>query len=269
MLKVKNGLWENKSVNEFIVIGESSADARTATKLAERVLIEQIDWLEPGQIIYFFKWSGLLEGTEFSCWRDLDRITQQLELSGLKLPRYLGHCTEGVPFKADGASTVKILKIVSFLQQTRHQIKAIIFIRDLDNQRERKEGIEQARSQYIGTPKLEIVIGAANPKREAWVLNGFITSNQDEERILKDIKAQLKFDPCSEPERLRSNSQAEPDRIRNPKIVVEQLTGENMEREKKCWEDTSLEILCERGVNSGLKDYIYEVKERLTQITLN
>ena len=32
---------------EFIVIVESGADARTATKLAERVLIEQVDWLYP------------------------------------------------------------------------------------------------------------------------------------------------------------------------------------------------------------------------------
>jgi hypothetical protein len=34
-------------VIEFIVIVESGADARTATKLAERVLIEQVDWLYP------------------------------------------------------------------------------------------------------------------------------------------------------------------------------------------------------------------------------
>ena len=31
---------------EFIVIVESGADARTATKLAERILVEKVDWLE-------------------------------------------------------------------------------------------------------------------------------------------------------------------------------------------------------------------------------
>ncbi len=35
---------------EFIVIVESGADAETATKLAERVLVEKIDWLDNEQI---------------------------------------------------------------------------------------------------------------------------------------------------------------------------------------------------------------------------
>jgi len=31
---------------EFVVIVESSADARTATKLADRILVQKIDWLD-------------------------------------------------------------------------------------------------------------------------------------------------------------------------------------------------------------------------------
>ena len=58
----------------------------------------------------------------------------------------------------------------------------------------------------------------------------------------------------------------EPDRIRNPKVVVEQLTGNDMERERLCWEDTSLEILRERGVDTGLQDYICEVEQYLRSI---
>ncbi|MEA5503688.1 hypothetical protein VB735_11325 [Halotia wernerae UHCC 0503] len=59
---------------EFIVIVESGADARTATKLAERVLMEQIDWLEPDLIKHIFNWCGLQEGTEYSCWSDVKKI---------------------------------------------------------------------------------------------------------------------------------------------------------------------------------------------------
>ncbi len=143
------------------------------------------------------------------------------------------------------------------------------FIRDLDNQPERREGLEQARSEHINRqPQLKIVIGTANPKREAWVLNGFLPSNQ-EEQILEQIKARLNFDPCIEPHRLRSTSHKEPDRIRNPKVVVEQLTGKDMEREQKCWEDTSLNLLRERGVHTGLTAYIQEIEQHLTQIILS
>ena len=40
----------------------------------------------------------------------------------------------------------------------------------------------------------------------------------------------------------------------------------NMEREKQCWEETNLKHLRERGVDTGLTDYIQEVEERLVEI---
>lgn len=268
MLRVKIGLLQEKSVVEFIVIVESSADARTATKLAERVLTEQIDWLEPDMIKHIFNWSGLQQDTEHSCWKDINKILESLKLLGVKVPRYIGHSKDQSKFRADGAASLKVLNLVRYLQRTR-QIRAVIFIRDLDNQPERREGLEQARSEHINQqPQLQIVIGAANPKREAWVLNGFIPSNQ-EERILQEMRTQLNFDPCIESHRLRSSSWEQPDRIRNSKVVVEQLTGNNMERERQCWEDTSLALLRERGIYTGLTDYILEVEQLLAPIILS
>jgi hypothetical protein len=252
---------------EFIVIVESSADARTATKLAERVLVEKVDWLESDNLQYLFQWSGLQTGTEHSCWSDISKIIDDAKSLGYKPARFLGHGRDGVPYKADGATSIKIINLVrQFLQKTR-QIRAILLIRDLDNQPERRKGIEQGRSEHInGQPKLEIIIGTADRMREAWVLNGFIPSNQEEERILVEIERELKFDPCLESHRLREKSLAGANRIRNPKVVVEKLTGGNMEREQKCWEETSLELLREQGVNTGLTDYIDQVEKRLVPI---
>ncbi|MDP5337043.1 MAG: hypothetical protein NWQ28_00515, partial [Nodularia sp. (in: cyanobacteria)] len=234
---------------EFIVIVESGADARTATKLAERVLKEKVDWLDDDSLKYHFHWTGLDEGAEYSCWKDIKKIIddaqQQLKY---KAPRFLGHDSKGVAFKADGARAMKALNLVRFLQKTR-KIKAVLLMRDLDNQPDRKEGLEQASLEHTNrTLKLEIVIGAADTKREAWVLNGFIPSNQQEQKILELIKNKLTFDPCLESHRLRSTSEKEAERNRNVKVVLEQLTNKEIEREKQCWEDTSLEILRERGV---------------------
>jgi hypothetical protein len=256
-------------VIEFIVIVESGADARTATKLAELVLQEKFDWLDDDILQHCFQWTGLEEGTEFSCWRDITKIIDNAKSQiKYKPSRFIGH-SKGEPLKADGAASIKILNLVRFLQRIR-QIKAVIFIRDLDNQPERKEGIEQARSEHINkTPKLEIVIGAADPKREAWVLNGFIPSNQQEKQIIEEIKNKLSFDPSIESHRLRATSEKEPERIRNVKVVVEQLTGNDMEREKQCWEETNLKHLRERGVDTGLTDYIQEVEQRLAAILLS
>lgn len=253
---------------ECIVIVESSADARTATHLAERVLLENIDWLDREQIPYLFRWSGLEENTDFSCWKDIFKIvTFAQESLGMRMPRFLGRRRYGnQPLKADGASSIKILNLVAYLQKTR-DIKAVLFIRDLDNQPERREGIEQARLECkYPQNQLKIIIGTADKMREAWVLNGFIPSTPEETRILEEIKTKLNFDPCEESHRLRSNSKEEPERIRNPKIVVEQLTGGEMERERQCWEETPLEILRQRGTKTGLVAYLQEIEQRLIPI---
>jgi hypothetical protein len=248
---------------EFVVIVESSADARTATKLAERLFVDKIDWLEHETLQYHFQWSGLEAGTENSCWKNIDDITKRLS-DKFKFPTIRSNGK----FKSDGQSAHKIMTLIRFLQhKLNRDIKAVIFMRDLDNQPQRREHIEQARLEQIALqPKLAIIIGTPDRMREAWVLNGFIPSNKDEERILQEITTELTFNPCEESHRLRSNSLTEPDRLRNPKVVVEKLTGGRMEREQQCWEETDLEHLRKNGVHTGLTAYIDEIEERLIPI---
>ncbi|MDY6939899.1 MAG: hypothetical protein SWY16_19875 [Cyanobacteriota bacterium] len=249
-------------MNEFIVIVESNADARTATELAERILVENVDWLERENVKYLFRWSGLQENTSNSCWKDINKILNNFKQnSKFRPPKFLGDRRE--PLKADAAISIKILNLVRFLQKER-AIKAVLLIRDLDNQPERRDGLEQARMQdFDRKPKLEVILGTANRMREAWVLNGFIPANPQEEQLLAKIKQQLTFDPCTESDKLRSTSRENRDRWRNPKVIVEALTGQEMERERQCWEETRLAILRERGVKTGLADYIGEIEERL------
>lgn len=250
---------------EFVVIVESSADARIATNLAERVLVEKIDWLEPDFLQNLFRWSGLDESTEHCCWRDIKNVIERAEKSGIRIPRHLGHGKTGV-LKADGAVARKILILVQQLASSR-QIEAVFFIRDLDNQPERRQGIEQARLEHINQqPKLKVVIGTADRMREAWVLNGFTPLNLEEKQILEEIETKLKFDPCEDAHKLRSNSWEEPNRVRNPKVVVAKLTGGDSSREQKCWEETSLDLLRARGRHTGLKVYLDEIEQLISVI---
>jgi hypothetical protein len=252
---------------EFIVIVEGPADAQTATKLAERVLLERIDWLEPELLPSLFKWSGLDEGTDHSCWKDTGDIIDRAKQSGIPIPKYRGHGKTG-PLKADGAAADKVLKLTDRLHRKRNrQIKAILFIRDLDNQPDRRRGLEQARGEHCDRqPTIEIVIGTADRMREAWVLNGFIPANSAEEKVLADIKKQLSFDPCAEAHRLRSTSGEEFDRERNPKVVVKKLTDGNIDREQQCWEEPTLEHLLSTGKQTGLSNYLQEVEHRLVPL---
>src|SRR4028118_213159 len=96
---------------EFVVIVESSADARTATKLAERLLVEKVEWLEHETLQHHFQWSGLEAGTENSCWKNIDDITKRLS-EKFKFPTIRSNGK----FKTDGQSAYKIMKLISFLQ---------------------------------------------------------------------------------------------------------------------------------------------------------
>jgi len=102
--------------------------------------------------------------------------------------------------------------------QRERDIRAVIFIRDLDNQPERRDGLDQARDEF-GISQFQIVIGKANPNREAWVLNGFEAEDGEYDEITK-IQDEIKFDPSIEPHRLRSSKADTPEnRSRNAKVI--------------------------------------------------
>ena len=253
-------------MSEFCVIAEDFADFQTATHLAERVLLEKIDWLERDYLPSQFSWSGLEENTEYSRWQDIRQIIEQFKQRGLSVPRYLGFAKDG-PFKADGAAASTVLNLIRVLQRKKQrEIKAVVLIRDMDTQPERKEGLRQAREEQAD---LRIVIGMADPKREAWVLNGFEPLNAEEKRLLRETTEQLKFHPCKESHRLRTTAKTEPERQRNAKFILEQLTGGDDSRESKCWEKTSLDILLARGEQTGLSEYLKEVERELIPLLDN
>jgi hypothetical protein len=256
-------------MTEAIVIVESRADAMTATKLAERVIIDRVDWIDSDNIEYFVKWTGLEAETRFSCWKDTGKIIENYKEAGVRVPRFLSRSRRTDSSKADEAATMKILHLVRALSRNR-DIKAVIFIRDLDCQPERRQGIEGAREEHVNVkPPLAIVVGTAERTREAWVLNGFIPMSIAEEKNLADLKTQLTFDPCDNAHKLRSNSFAEADRDRNPKVVLDILTNENWERQSQCWEETELDILRSRGEHTGLTNYLKEIEHRLIPAIVN
>jgi hypothetical protein len=247
-------------VAEFIIIVESAADFRTASTIANRLFIEQMPWLEEYSTD-LFTWSGLQEKTEFSCWSDIRKIREELKARGIPSPRYL----KGTG-KSDGATTHIVLQLITQLQRHR-DIRAVVFIRDSDNQPERRTRLEQAREEREEQlSATAIVIGIAHTKREAWVLNGFVALDEAEESVLAQLRQQLSFDPTTEAHRLREITRQEPDRMRNVKVVLNLLTQDDGERERHCWQHTSLNLLRERGIHTGLTAYMSEVEEQLVPL---
>jgi hypothetical protein len=256
---------------EIIVVAEDRADAEIATKLAERVLLETVNWLEPELISSYIQWRGFQEHSElqdhrrFSTWKtDVKEKAEAIaQAVGLRMPKIRGHGVKG-PLKPDGAATRKAITLARLLQKKQPEIKAVLLIRDLDNQPDRRIGLEQARQEEENS-SLEIILGTADPKREAWVLNGFITQSKIEEKIFLEIANKLSFDPCQEAHRLRSPN-ASADQSRNIKAVLDELTQDNYSRQQQCWEQTDLKLLKQQGKSTGLTEYLEELQDRLPKL---
>ncbi len=239
---------------KFIIVAEAEADARHIRSLADRVFLEGgSQWIDENLLPSLCRWSGFESGTSY---------TKRAEIRDLgvkyKLPRYLGHI-QGQPQGVDCAQSRKAIALSLRAQETR-VIGALVLARDLDDQPERRDGILQARSGAQG--KVEVIVATPNPKREAWVLNGFVCKGRREKQDLESLRQELGFDPCKQAERLRSHTKTDSPE-RDLKRIVERLTGGDFSREQECWTKTPLSILRERGGGTYLKEFIEEVETQL------
>ncbi|NBC16011.1 MAG: hypothetical protein GVY18_01705 [Bacteroidetes bacterium] len=132
-------------------------------------------------------------------------------------------------------------------------------MRDADNQPERRKGLIQARRQFE-REELRVVVGVAIPNREAWVLNGFLPTDDREHALVADFRRELGFHPCEDADRLTATHKTDK---KSAKRVLRVLVAESAEREASCWKQTPLERLVERGAETGLRDFLSEVEEVL------
>lgn len=239
----------------FAVVSEARADFITATELADRVLCEAIGWLEDSL-------AGQRE------WVATNPETQRLTWAGIKLSagrinvKAHGHFGDGPGF-ADAISARRALEYL--LQAFDGELDAVLFIRDQDDQPERRRGLEQARTDHEKSRrKPQVVIGFAIPEREAWVISGFVPQDEGEQSRLDAERQTLGFQPHEQSHRLTA---AKDDTAsRSPKRVLRQLTGGNYERERRCWNATPLAVLRERGTENGLVQYLDELRNRLAPL---
>jgi hypothetical protein len=149
-------------------------------------------------------------------------------------------------------------------QATADDIAAVVLVRDMDNQPQRRASMQAARDALADKLAFQVAIAAPDPKREAWILHGYEPQNDKETSLLEDERKRLGFDPITNPERLRGDRRREAQQEdRDMKLVVERLTTGDHDRERRCLERTPLTVLKDRGQATGLADYLGEVATRL------
>ncbi|HSK77580.1 MAG TPA: hypothetical protein VLQ45_14105 [Thermoanaerobaculia bacterium] len=240
------------SAFSLAVVCEAAGDLRICADLADRVLTEEIDWIDPDNLHMYRSWRGLEETDSHLEWHWVSRLAKQ---KGLK-PH--GHFRDE-PGDLDARMARKALLLL--LKESTRVPDAVLLIRDSDGLTERRRGLEQARDSSPWA--FPVVLGVAHTKRECWVLAGFEAQTEAEEKVLAELRRELGFDPRLNAEDL---SAAEAGALRNAKRVLERLLQGSPDRERICWMECEVETLRERGRLSGLSEYLDEVRARLVPL---
>lgn len=237
---------------KFFVVSEARADFITATELADRVLLTEVAWLDDEIIDSQRQWVGEVSPGCHLAWTAIAHRAREVGI------RAHGHFN-GKPGLPDASAA---RRAILYILKQFERVDGILLIRDLDDQHERRQGLEQART--ADSSKTKIVIGVASCERESWVICGFDPEDDNEKQWLGEEHQKLGNNPC-----LRSHelTACKSDiALRSPKRVLKHLTGDNWERQRRCWKVTSLQVLKERGVVNGLADYLEEIKVHLAQV---
>lgn len=227
---------------------ESAADARTVAALIDKVLLEHEEhpeWLDDGVLPNVRGWvklsaaAAVQPAPPHTTWTDLKK----------RGPRVLGF----------GGSTknpyaVAARRAIKAAGLEREPPSALVMVVDADAQPERLGGLEEGRR--MDQPRFTVVVGAADPKREAWLLNAFVPESDAEKKALAELASALGFDPCTEAHRLRDKR----GESRDPKRVLRELVGEVVE-DSELLNRASLATLRERGTKTGLAGFVGEAAE--------
>ncbi len=252
---------------EFVVVAEHETDARMSFFLANQIFqTEGPAWMDKG---YLPRWVNL-RGESYPVVTDAEppppKCTKWTEVKamagGIKLQRNLRRDSNGQAAGFDYAQGRKAAFLFNQLRQTQ-PVDALILVRDLDDQPQRRTSLEQARRDH---PEIITVLATPNPKQEAWVLNLFEPTDE-EQPLLEHLRENLGFDPCHKAEELSAKDDTAK---RSAKRVVKELTGDNRERKERCWTETALSVLGDddhpRGKETYLKAYLNEVRQHLLPI---
>lgn len=242
----------------LVAFCEAAADFQIASDLVDRLLRER----GPGWVRDLLdtapdsvrSWRGDGTGAKFFVLGRMAKYVDDLEV---RVPQ--GHFG-GEPGAADALMARTAFAIVRKLAKQDGGLHAVLLIRDLDDQPARRTGHIQARDEVQTWASFRIIIGAANPKREAWVLCGFEPENLDERARLDSLRQELGFQPHVHADQLDAKDEHAK---RSAKRVLRALVDGDLAREVRCWTRTPLQTLRARGVATGLSGFLDELEHHL------
>lgn len=137
------------------VVYEGPDDSWTAPSLADRVLVEEVDWIEGHSLGHHRAWRGFSNAETHLEWRHTRALAErQLKIHGN---------FSGLPDARAGRRVLLLLAMAS------QRPDAVLLVRDSDGDERRREGLELARHEARpGKPwPFPVILGVAHTKRES------------------------------------------------------------------------------------------------------
>jgi hypothetical protein len=242
-----------------VVFCEAAADFRTATDLIDRVIraggpawVGDLMEITPADVR---TWHRDPQGQTFFDIHDVDKYRRDL---GVRARH--GHF-DGAPNMPGALMASSVFRIVRALRRIEPALDGVVLLWDLDQQPdERRRGVAQAVKDAKSWADFEIVAGLPCRMREAWVLAGFVPADDDERARLADLRRELGFSPIEESHQLDAQDETAK---RSAKRVLGVLIQGDADREARCWQEPSLEILRARGEANGLASFLEAVAMHL------
>lgn len=237
-----------RSAFAFAVVAEAAADQQIASDLSERVMVEEVDWIDEGNVGNFCCWQGLEASSSYLAWKSIAGAA-----------RARGIVKHGAFRQSPGVLDERRARLaLRLFKALDERPDGVLLVRDTDGEAGRVESLERVRE--AGAWEFEVLLATPDPKRECWVLAGFDPLNDDEEAALRETRSFLGFDPRIHAERLTAKRDKGK---RNAKKVLQRLMRPESEREESCWQQADLGVLKERGKGSRLTAFLEEVSTRL------
>lgn len=234
------------------VVCEADADRRIICDLVDRVLVGEVDWIEPEVLDAYREWRGLRPG---DAYLDIHYVHRLARERNLRVQGNFGG--EPGATMAHAARTALVL-----LATCERPPDAVVILVDSDNDLQRRVGLAQARDARPYGFRA-IVIGLAHTKRECWVLAGYMPADAWESAKLQSLREELGFDPTRRPELLTAQQEGAKT---DAKRVLRELTRDDVTREPACWRDTPLDLIRQNGAGTGVGEFLDEVVERLVPL---
>lgn len=247
---------------QWVLLCEDESDAELTTGLADRHAMEPHHGLEQwirDNLDSYRKW--VLNADEGQCWtwKRIKRVADRRKLT-----------THGYQKRAPGIETAEIRKAVLVISDRGHANPAgILMHRDTDGKTERREGFRRSVENYNreslmeGGTRIILCLALPHPETEAWLLAAFEPKTESGRAALERERQKLGFDPRVHAERLNAGREATREGLEvktsTKRILEELLCAEQISRES-CWKERSLDILWERGGETGLREFFVHLE---------